>query len=159
MSFEMADAFHHAVSSARKWGGTYEDYLAVHQWFDESKMIICDFRHRALRHHAEGIALCVQIFGPALTISTGRMIPTRWVAEQHVKEDFGRIPSFVDWVRAIKAEPWMGRVPRLEPADELSLESTSDDRRSGTVTGHVDAGPDLGGDRSVSMTSRSASAP
>jgi hypothetical protein len=60
----MADAYHHAVSSARKWGGAANDYLAVHAWFDESKKITCDFRHRALRHHAEGIALCVQIFGP-----------------------------------------------------------------------------------------------
>jgi hypothetical protein len=114
----MADAFHHAVSSARNWGGTAEDYLAVHQWFDESKMITCDFRHRALRHHAEGITLCVQIFGPTITTSVGRQVPTRWVAEQHVKEDFGWIPSFVDWVRSIKAEPWMGRVPKLELAEE-----------------------------------------
>ncbi|MBQ0819070.1 hypothetical protein KBI52_02245 [Microvirga sp. HBU67558] len=114
----MADAFHHALSSARKWGGIDEDYLAVHQWFDESKAITCDFRHRALRHHAEGIALCVQIFGPTITTSAGRQVPTRWVAEQHVKEDFGWIPSFVDWVRAIKAEPWMGRVPKLELAEE-----------------------------------------
>jgi hypothetical protein len=117
----MADAFHHAASSARKWGGTPDDYLAVHQWFDQSKMITCDFRHRALRHHAEGIALCVQIFGPAITTSVGREVPTRWVAEQHVKEDFGWIPSFVDWVRAIKAEPWMGRVPQLDLQNEEKL--------------------------------------
>jgi hypothetical protein len=110
----MADSYHHAVSSARKWGGTAEDYLAIHQWFDGSKAISCDFRHRALRHHAEGIALAVQLFGPILTTSTGREVPVRWVGEQHVKEDFGHIPSFVDWLRAIKPEPWMGRVPKLD---------------------------------------------
>ena len=34
------------------------------------------------------------IFGQTLTLSTGRIIPTRWVGEQHVKEDLGFIPSF-----------------------------------------------------------------
>ena len=27
----------------------------------------------------------------------------------HVLEDFGFIPSFADWVRAIRPQPWMGR--------------------------------------------------
>jgi hypothetical protein len=40
----------------------------------------------ALRHHAEGIALCIQIFGPVVITSHGREVPTRWVAEQHVKK-------------------------------------------------------------------------
>jgi hypothetical protein len=110
----MADPCHHAASSARKWGGTVDDYLAINQWFDQSKAISADFRHRALRHHAEGIALCVQIFGPTIVISSGRIIPTRWIAEQHVQQDFGWIPSFVDWMRAIKPAPWMGRTPKLE---------------------------------------------
>jgi hypothetical protein len=35
-----------------------------------------------------------------------------------VREDFGHIPSFVDWVRAIKPEPWMGRVGSMEPATQ-----------------------------------------
>jgi Domain of unknown function (DUF6915) len=60
----MADAWHHAISSAKTWGGNPEDYHAIHLWFDGSKEIICDFRHRALRHHAEGITLGVKLFGP-----------------------------------------------------------------------------------------------
>jgi hypothetical protein len=109
----MADPYHHAISSSKQWGGTPEDYLKVHRWFDESKKITADYRHRALRHHAEGIDMCVQIFGPVIEISTGRKVPTRWIGEQHVREDFGWIPSFVDWARAIKHTPWMGRVPKL----------------------------------------------
>ena len=58
------------------------------------------------------------IFGATLTLSTGRIIPTRWVGEQHVKEDLGFIPSFADWVKAIRPEPWMGRAERIE-TDEL----------------------------------------
>lgn len=58
------------------------------------------------------------IFGPTLTLSTGRVIPTRWVGEQHVREDLGHIPSFADWARAIRPEPWMGRTQRIEPEVE-----------------------------------------
>jgi len=31
------------------------------------------------------------------------------IGEQHVIEDLGFIPSFADWVRCIRPEPWMGR--------------------------------------------------
>ena len=48
----MAHPYHHAVRSARLFGGKAEDYLAIHDWFDESKAHIADVRHRALRHHS-----------------------------------------------------------------------------------------------------------
>jgi hypothetical protein len=77
---------------------------------DGSKQIIADFRHRALRHHAEGCFAAEALFGTTLTNSAGREIPVRLIAEQHILEDLGRIPSFADWVRNIRPEPWMGRV-------------------------------------------------
>lgn len=109
----MADPHHHAVSSVKKWGGAINDYLPIHVWFDSSKHSMCDFRHRAMYHHAEGIALCLEIHGRTLKTSDGRVIPTRWVAEQHVLEDLGHVPNMADWFRNIKPQPWMGRVPKL----------------------------------------------
>ena len=104
----MAHPYHHALSSVRKWGGTVEDYLPIHSWFDASKEILADFRHRALRHHAEGIFMSERLFGTTLTLASGRQIPTRWIGEQHVREDCqGRIPSMADWLRRIQPEPWM----------------------------------------------------
>jgi hypothetical protein len=44
-----------------------------------------------------------------LETSDGRTIPTRWIAEQHVVEDLGRIPSVSQWLSAIQPEPWMSR--------------------------------------------------
>jgi hypothetical protein len=81
-------------------------------------------------HHSLGIDHCVRHFGPTITTCDGRQIPTRWIAEQHVKEDFGWIPSFADWVRAIKPEPWMGRVPRIPGFDQpiATAPSRSDDQ-------------------------------
>jgi hypothetical protein len=110
----MAHPYHHALSSVKKYGGKVEDYLPIHEWFDESKMIIADFRHRALQHHAEGIFMAETILGVTIVNSAGRVLPTRWIGEQHVREDFGgRIPSFADWVRAIRPEVWMGRAEKL----------------------------------------------
>jgi hypothetical protein len=114
----MAHPYHHAISSQRRWGGDIDDYLPVNQWFDASKLILADFRHRALRHHAEGIFLAEAIFGPTPTLSSGRIIPTRWVGEQHVREDLGLIPGFADWARAIRREPWMGRTPNFDVEHE-----------------------------------------
>ena len=120
----MAHSYHHAVSSARKFGGKPDDYLAIHNWFDQSKMIIADYRHRALRHHAEGIFMAETIFGATITNSDNRKIPVRLIGEQHVSEDFGKIPSFADWVRAIRPEAWMGRAQTLlfddEPDSDVS---------------------------------------
>jgi hypothetical protein len=110
----MAHPYHHALPSVRKWGGMDDDYLPIHNWMDESKKIVADFRHRMLRHHAEGVFMAEKIFGHTITLSTGRVIPVRWIGEQHVREDLGFIPSFADWVKAIRPEPWMGRALKLE---------------------------------------------
>jgi len=121
MSFEeaaMGHCYHHALSSVKKWGGTPEEFLPLHQWFDESKAITADFRHRALRHHAEGIFMADTIFGTTITNADGRVIPVRWIGEQHVREDLGWIPSFADCVKAIRPEPWMGRGHGLEGIDD-----------------------------------------
>ena len=128
----MANPYHHACSSAQRWGGTPEDYQAIHDWLDASKEFMPDFRHRALRHHAQGIFECERVFGHAIKNSAGRMIPVRWIAEQHVQEDCGRIPTIPDWFKHIRPEHWMGQPPiQLEAvvADiERDPRGTSEDR-------------------------------
>jgi hypothetical protein len=46
----MANPVFHAVSSSKKYGGKPEDYIKIHQFFDASKAMMADLRHRALRH-------------------------------------------------------------------------------------------------------------
>jgi hypothetical protein len=103
----MAHPFKHAESSARRFGGKAEDYLAIHNWFDESKSFFTDFRHRALRHHAEGIYLAERIFGVTIINSEGKQVPVRYIGEQHVKEDLGHIPTAQDWLSQINPARWM----------------------------------------------------
>ena len=103
----MAHPLRHAESSARKFGGKAQDYLPIHTWFDESKAFLADFRHRALRHHAECIFLAEKLFGVALVNSDGKKVPVRFVGEQHVKEDLGGIPTAQDWLLQIRPQRWM----------------------------------------------------
>ena len=119
----MANPYHHAVNSSRKWGGVPEDYQAIHDWFDASKEMMGDFRHRALRHHTQGIFECERVFGHTLVNRDGKVIPVRWVGEQHVKEDCGFLPTIEDWFKNIQPQRWMGQPPvRLE----RELERTKD---------------------------------
>jgi len=103
----MAHPIEHARNSAKKFGGKPEDYLAIHRWFDESKAFFADFRHRALRHHTEGVFLCEQIFGITITNSDAKQVPVRYIGEQHLKEDLGRVPTAQDWLSQIKPARWM----------------------------------------------------
>lgn len=106
----MSHTYHHAVSSARLFGGKPEDYQQIHNWFDESKAHLAEARHRAKRHHAEGIFECEIVFGLTIKNSNGTKVPVRYIGEQHVKEDCGGfIPSESDWWKTIVRQPWMNR--------------------------------------------------
>jgi hypothetical protein len=106
----MTAPYYHARSSARVFGGKPEDYLEIHNWFDATKESFADFRHRALRHHAEGIFEAERVFGVTITNSDGKEVPVRYIGEQHVLEDCGgRIPNIADWLSRIQPEPWMAR--------------------------------------------------
>ncbi|WP_439150431.1 DUF6915 family protein [Sulfitobacter sp.] len=121
----MAHPLHHAESSARKFGGDPSDYQTIHDWFDASKAHMACFTHRALRHHTQGIFEAERVFGLTITNSAGRVIPVRWIGEQHVKEDCqGRIPSMADWFRRIQPEGWMAN----GHIDLVQAELTSDPR-------------------------------
>lgn len=113
----MGTPYHHAVSSVKKFGGKPEDYQPLHDWFDQSKAHIADFRHRCYRHHTEGIFELERRFGTTITNSDGVKIPTRLIGEQHVREDLGCIPSLQDWFSNIVPQPWMRR--NVEKLSEL----------------------------------------
>lgn len=104
--------YYHALSSAKKWGGEWKDYIAIHDWFDETKQYTGDWTHRALRHHSAGVQWAVERFGNIIVNSRGENIPVKMIAEQHVTEDCGFVPTPADYLRALnnKPEPWMLRV-------------------------------------------------
>jgi len=67
-------------------------------------------RHRALYHHTQGVWLCQRIFGNTITVWKGNaevQVPVREIAEQHIMEDLGRIPSPGDWLNHMNVASWM----------------------------------------------------
>lgn len=117
----MAHPMHHAERSASRFGGRADDYQAIHDWFDASKAHMPDLRHRALRHHSEGIFLCEAVFGVAITNSDGNRVAVRQIAEQHVMDDLGWIPSVKDWLQHVEVQQWMTRSP-WKPSEERAAE-------------------------------------
>jgi hypothetical protein len=100
-------ASNHCLSSVKYFGGRIGDYHYIHAWFDESKDHYGDIRHRALRHHTQGIKECELKFGIVITNSDNKQVPVRSIAEQHIREDLGFIPTVQDWLKEIKPKPWM----------------------------------------------------
>ena len=46
----MAHPMLHAKSSVKKFGGKVEDYIHIHNWFDETKAWYGHSNHRIFRH-------------------------------------------------------------------------------------------------------------
>ena len=114
----MAHPYDHSRSSAKKFGGEPEEYLVYHEWFDATKAWIGHSKHRMFRHHSEGIFELEKIFGVSFVNSVGKKVYTRYVGEQHVKEDCnGYIPSAKEWVKMIesgKPELWAIKTLKIE---------------------------------------------
>jgi len=98
--------------------------ISVIQIIDATKETFCDFRHRALRRHSLGVFEAERHFGTTICNSDGTLVPTRYIAEQHIKEDCGGIvPSVSDWLSRIRPESWMSRGYSL-PVSERSQPTT-----------------------------------
>ena len=109
----VSKALVHARSSARKYGGRPEDYLAIHEKMDSTKSAHAEVTHRCVFHSAFGIFIIEDIFGRTLTNSDGKEVFVRDIAEQHVLVDLGFIPSLSDWLREMPAQPWMAGARKL----------------------------------------------
>lgn len=115
--------YKHARISVRKFGGKVEDYMPIHNWFDHTKAHVADMRHRMLLHNSWGIYLCEQVFGEYFENSDGKIIQVRDVAEQHVMDDLGTIPSLDKCLQSMTLEKWMGgpvRKKKVMTPEELT---------------------------------------
>jgi hypothetical protein len=90
--------YDHGRVSVKKWGGRIEDYQEIHDFLDSTKAFIPDMRHRAILHNAWGIYMAERVFGVSFKNSDGKVCHTRDVAEQHVIDDLGTIPTLQDYL-------------------------------------------------------------
>lgn len=103
----MAKAWFHAENSVRRFGGRVEDYLPIHEKMDSTKAAHAEANHRIVFHSAFGIYLVEELFGRVITNADGRTVCVRDIAEQHVIDDLGFIPSLSDWLEHVQVEAWM----------------------------------------------------
>ena len=104
----MSNSYDHCKTSVRKFGGKPKDYIDIHEFLDSSKEYFGDARHRMLFHHAAGPWICQKVFGYEITNSDGKTVNVREIAEIHIVEDLGYIPSFAEWAEHTNLVPWMG---------------------------------------------------
>lgn len=97
----------HSQYSVKKYGGKIEDYIEIHTFFDSTKSAIPDIRHRAILHNAFGIFLVEKVFGSYLVNSDNKRVATRDIAEDHVLQDMGTIPTLEDWLKCMQIQDWM----------------------------------------------------
>jgi hypothetical protein len=95
-----------AAASARHFDTAPGVLLPLHNWFLETATWFEDERHFAMRHHSFGVFQAERRFGVVLA-QDPCPIPTRIVAEWHVRTVLGRIPAAADFLRRIKGQPWM----------------------------------------------------
>lgn len=121
--------FLHGQISVKKWGGKPEDYQDIHDFLDSSKAHFPDMRHRALLHSSFGIYIAERAFGVNITNSDGRLVSVRDIAEQHVIDDMGTIPTVQDYLKEMPFYEWLGGKPRAPTRnftyDQLSQPQTT----------------------------------
>jgi hypothetical protein len=98
------------MNSAARFGGKWQDYLAVHEFLDSTKSCCADPRHRMILHSVDlGSALAKMAF------------PDRGdtddLVRQHVVEDLGIARNLSEWLGHCRR----ARLPRIHP-DALPID-------------------------------------
>jgi hypothetical protein len=65
-------------------------------------------------------------FGDYIVLQTGKKVPVKLIAEQHIKEDCGFIPSVSDWLINMTSLEWMAKANNLSKI----YENKKNDERS-----------------------------
>jgi len=97
----------HSQNSVNKYGGKKEDYNDIHNFLDSTKAHYADVRHRAILHNSWGIFICEKIFGETIKNSDGKLVAVRSIAEDHIMEDLGFIPTIKDYLEGMLHYKWL----------------------------------------------------
>lgn len=122
----MSKPLFHAKSSAKQYGGIWEDYMEIHEFMDSSKAAFPDNRHRALTHNSWFISTVLpKVFGETFRRkSDNKLVNTRDIGEQHVLEDykFKFIPTPQDFLQELDFLPWMQNGMGESPSSHKKIE-------------------------------------
>ena len=125
----------HSKNSVKRWGGDESDFQAIHDFIDQSKSHFPDVRHRALLHSSFGLYIVGEAFGhlevignsivkrPYIITQDNVKVSVKDIAEHHILEDLGRIPTVQDYLQNMKQQVWMSGLAgkRLEKLLERAI--------------------------------------
>lgn len=117
--------FHHSKIHAKKYGGVPEDYADIDDLIDSSKIAVPDVRHRAILHSAYGCFLVEKVFGRTRINSDGKQYSPRDIAEDHILQDLGFIPTMEMYLQNMQICDWMSGTRKKKKVidfDNLKLE-------------------------------------
>ena len=103
----------HGRKHASKYGGKSEDYSDIDDFIDSSKITFPDIRHRALLHSSFGCFVVEQMFGRTRVNSAGLTYSPRDIAEDHIIQDLGFIPTVEKYLNNMTVQPWMSGTSKL----------------------------------------------
>jgi len=114
---------------------------------DSSKAHIADMRHRALLHSAFGCFLVERVFGDYETLpngkivkasyitnSDGKKVGVRDIAEQHIYEDMGWIPSVADYFKHMKQATWFSLNKNMLRKLINNMDEEADEEKEESIT-------------------------
>ncbi len=96
--------YQHAVSSAIALGGQWNEYLAIHEFIDSTKVACSDIRHRMILHSVDfGGTLARMAFPDCGKVEQAVI--------QHVVEDMGEARTLSGWLEHCRSS----QLPRIYP--------------------------------------------
>lgn len=120
----------HSRLHARRWGGKWEDYIAIDEWLDQTKYHFADVRHRAILHSGFGMQLAVQVFGQTIKVpGVPKPVPVRDIVQEHILQDLGFVPTIKDWLKHVSYQGWMLKATKetkLVASGKLDLGSNNE---------------------------------
>ena len=101
------NATKHCKISVRRWGGIDDDYRAVHDFIDSTKVLCADSRHRIFHTMWAVNYIIVPLFGNTIVNSDGVHVDVKDLCERdHLLVDYANkfIPTLNDFVCAIEID-------------------------------------------------------
>lgn len=99
----------HSKSSVKRWGGSVECYLPIHELLDSPKATMNNNTSRFLTHNTWFVYTIIpKIFGYNIINSDGKSVDTIDIAMLHLLEDFRNfIPTPQDFLKYMQVQGWM----------------------------------------------------
>lgn len=121
----MANPLIHSKSSVKRWGGSVEDYLPIHELIDSPKATMNNNASRLLTHNTWfAYTIIPKIFGYNIVNSSGKSVDVVDIAMLHILEDFRMkfVPTPQDFLKHLDLPAWIHNgVKMIDNPDAIEI--------------------------------------